>query len=120
MTITKEQSAEMLEAAKPLMKWLNKNAHPHTQIVVEHADVFLLEGIAHERTLEFTKSSKPITPLNQVQGEIINQLCHVVAVLGSKNEVGLLAAIGSLGDTLSDEDVLNLLKEWNNSHPQSA
>ena len=29
MTITEKQQEEMLEAAKPLIRWLNENCHPH-------------------------------------------------------------------------------------------
>lgn len=31
-----KQIDEMLEAAKPLMKWLNENWHPHSVIQVTH------------------------------------------------------------------------------------
>lgn len=55
MTITKEQAAEMLDAAKPLIRWINDNCHPHTQLTVDHTTVELTEGVAVERTLEFLK-----------------------------------------------------------------
>lgn len=29
MIITPAQAAEMLEASKPLIKWMNENCHPH-------------------------------------------------------------------------------------------
>jgi hypothetical protein len=55
MTITAEQQNEMLEAAKPLMKWMNDNCHPHCKAVVEQAHIELVEGIATHGTLEFVK-----------------------------------------------------------------
>lgn len=45
----------MLEAAKPLMRWLTKNCHPHTQVTVNYTSVELTEGVALERTTEFLK-----------------------------------------------------------------
>lgn len=55
MTITKEQREGMLEAAKPLMKWLNDNCHPHCKAIVEQANIELLEGLASHGTMEFVK-----------------------------------------------------------------
>jgi hypothetical protein len=42
-------------------------------------------------------------------------LAHEIdaALLRSPNDLDLLALKGSLGDTLSDEEVLQLLKDWN-------
>lgn len=45
----------MLDTAKPLIKWLNDNAHPHCSLHVEHASVELVEGVCCERTDEFLK-----------------------------------------------------------------
>jgi hypothetical protein len=53
MSITEKQREEMLEAAKPLMKWLAENFHPHTMAVVHAARIELLEGIATNGTLEY-------------------------------------------------------------------
>lgn len=54
MTLTKEQTDEMLEAAKPLMKWISDNcSHPHCAVTVEAGSVELVEGIAIRRTDEF-------------------------------------------------------------------
>lgn len=55
MTLTREQQAAMLEAAKPLMKWLSDECHPHCNAVVENNSVVLQEGIAAQRTNEFIK-----------------------------------------------------------------
>jgi len=55
MIITKEQTASMLEAAKPLMKWLSDNCHPHCTVIVDSGRVELVEGIATTMTDEFIK-----------------------------------------------------------------
>ena len=46
MIITKEQSDSMLEAAKPLIKWLNENCHPHCEIIVDQVSAELVESVA--------------------------------------------------------------------------
>lgn len=53
MIITKEKSDEMLEMAKPLMKWMNENCHPHCIVHVDQNTVALTEGVAMNRTDEF-------------------------------------------------------------------
>lgn len=53
MIITKEQSDSMLEAAKPLIKWMNENCHPHCEVVVGVNSVELVESIARNITDEF-------------------------------------------------------------------
>lgn len=55
MILTKEQTKEMLEAAKPLMKWISENCHVHCAATVEAGSVELTEGIASEITDEFIK-----------------------------------------------------------------
>ena len=55
MTLNKEQLAELLEASKPLIKWLNENCHPHCSAMVDCSKVELVEGIATNRTDEFIK-----------------------------------------------------------------
>ena len=44
--ISEQQRREMLEAAKPLMKWMVENCNPHRKAVVDQVSVLLLEGIA--------------------------------------------------------------------------
>lgn len=53
MILKKEQTDEMLEAAKPLIKWLNDNCHPHTKIIVEADSAELVEGVASVKTDEY-------------------------------------------------------------------
>lgn len=55
MTITQKQSAEMLEAAKPLIRWMNENTHPHCVAIVDTVSVELTEGVAIQKTIEFVK-----------------------------------------------------------------
>lgn len=55
MTITQQQTEEMLEAAKPLIKWINENCHPHCIAQVDSTKIELLEGLAINRTQEFLK-----------------------------------------------------------------
>lgn len=54
-TVTEKQRTEMLEAAKPLIRWLNENCNPHCQAVVDRISVLVMEGVAMNRTQEFPK-----------------------------------------------------------------
>lgn len=55
MKITEEQAKEMLEAAKPLIKWMSENCHPHCTARVDQNTIELTEGIATNRTDEFLR-----------------------------------------------------------------
>jgi hypothetical protein len=55
MTITEEQWASMLEAAKSLIKWMNENCHPHCAARVDQNTIELTEGVATNRTDEFLR-----------------------------------------------------------------
>lgn len=55
MTITKEQQDQMLEAAKPLIKWMNENCHPHCTAHVDQNTIELTEGVATHRTDEYLR-----------------------------------------------------------------
>jgi hypothetical protein len=57
MSITEKQRDEMLEAAKPLMKWLAENFNPHTTAIVHAAHIELLEGLATNGTIEYVDDS---------------------------------------------------------------
>lgn len=48
MTLTKEQIAELCEAAKPLMKWLSANCHPHCKAEVTPVSVEVLEALTYQ------------------------------------------------------------------------
>jgi len=49
-----EKRNEMLEAAKPLIKFINE-FHPHHTIILDHTKVELLEGVMINSTEEFLK-----------------------------------------------------------------
>ena len=49
MVLANEQMQEMLEAAKPLMRWIDQNCHIHHSVVVDAIGVKLLEEIAFDR-----------------------------------------------------------------------
>ena len=55
MTLTNKQLDEMFEAAKPLIKWMNENGHPHCTALVDTTTIELVEGIAMNRTSEFVR-----------------------------------------------------------------
>jgi hypothetical protein len=49
MTINEQQRQAMLEAAKPLIKWMGENCHPHCTAMVTQTEVELVEGVASAR-----------------------------------------------------------------------
>lgn len=53
MIISKEQRDQLLEAAKPLMKFLADNFNPHTKVIVENNLAELFSGSASVGTNEF-------------------------------------------------------------------
>lgn len=48
MSITNQQSKELLAAAQPLILWLEENCHPHAEVKVTHDSVDLVECISHQ------------------------------------------------------------------------
>ena len=53
MILNKEQIEAMFEAAKPLIKWMAENCHPHCTAIVDATGVEVLEGIAAQKTNEY-------------------------------------------------------------------
>ncbi len=53
--MTEEQRELMIEAAKPLIKFLNENCSPHVTALVTPGTIELLEGIAAAKVTEFLK-----------------------------------------------------------------
>lgn len=53
MILTKLQIAQFEEAAKPLMKFLAENFHPHVKVIVENNTAEILEGSATVKCDEF-------------------------------------------------------------------
>lgn len=56
MILSNEQSKQMLEAAKPLIKWMNENCHLHCAATVDQNTVVLTEGITVMRTDEYLRN----------------------------------------------------------------
>jgi len=55
MVLTKEQIQEFEEAAKPLVKFLCENCHPHVTVIVEPTRAEILEGSVSVKIEEFIK-----------------------------------------------------------------
>ena len=55
MILSKDKIDEFQEAAKPLIKWLNENCHPHVTAVVECGSAELSEGVCRVVVEEFIK-----------------------------------------------------------------
>lgn len=49
----KMENNALLEAAKPLIKYLAENHHPHIKAIVTSTEVEILEGLAINGTEEF-------------------------------------------------------------------
>ena len=55
MEITEQQREELLEAARPLIRWIAQNCHPHTDAQVDATRVILREGVASHGTEEYLR-----------------------------------------------------------------
>lgn len=55
MILKEEQIVYFEDLAKPLVKWLNENCHPHVKAVVESDGAELLEGVCRVKIEEFIK-----------------------------------------------------------------
>ncbi len=55
MTLTKEQVKQFEEAAKPLVKFLCDNCHPHVYVIVEPTGAELVEGMVAVGIKEYLK-----------------------------------------------------------------
>lgn len=55
MTLFEKQIEELKEAAKPLVKFLCDNFHPHVKIIVEPSGIEILEGLASVKIDDFIK-----------------------------------------------------------------
>lgn len=50
---TQQEEDEMLERAKPLMKWMAENMHPHAKAIVDSSHIEIVEGVVTAQTFEF-------------------------------------------------------------------
>ena len=55
MIISEEKRKEFDSVAKPLIKWLNDNCHPHVSVIVSPSSAELCEGICIHNTDEYIK-----------------------------------------------------------------
>jgi len=46
MILTKEQKEDFEKAARPMMKYLGKNHHPHVTVIIDNGRAEILEGSA--------------------------------------------------------------------------
>jgi len=53
--VTEEDLKKLLEAAKPLIKYLNDHHDPHTRVIVGTGEAELVSGVMSVRTEEFYK-----------------------------------------------------------------
>jgi len=51
--------------------------------------------------------------LSEAQHKIVGEICKSISLLGGKSD--LIGTIASWGDTLSESEVLSLIKTWNDS-----
>lgn len=56
-----------------------------------------------------------LTTLTGIHLEISQQIYRALEILGAESD--LLSIIGSYGDTLSDDEILDMLKDWNVGRP---
>ena len=55
MKMNEHERIAFMDAAKPLIKWLNDNCHPHCVAIVDCNTVEVFEGIAVGQTDEFIR-----------------------------------------------------------------
>lgn len=55
MVLDQTQRESFEQVVKPVIEWLNNNAHPHASVVIDSGHAELLEGVAVVRTEEFIK-----------------------------------------------------------------
>lgn len=87
MKLTTTQQAELLEAAKPLIRWLNENGHPHCEARVDQCDVELFEGIALARTEEFVDGRREA--VDDVEAKLAKAEAALIGLVGSGDRTEL-------------------------------
>ena len=55
MVLNKEDGKKFDQAARPLMKWLSDNCHPHVCVIVDYAHAELKEGVRNFVTEDYVK-----------------------------------------------------------------
>lgn len=55
MVLTKEQRDSLMEAARPLIRWINDNGHSHVTVLVECDRAVVREDLGAVQNAEFIK-----------------------------------------------------------------
>ena len=55
MTISEKQKKEFEAVARPVMKWMSDNCHPHTHAIIDYARAELSEGVFIFPTEDYVK-----------------------------------------------------------------
>lgn len=55
MILSEEQREEFEKVARPLIKWLNDNCHPHVTVIADCSHAELSEGVNSFRTEDYWK-----------------------------------------------------------------
>ena len=55
MILNEEERKKFEQAARPLMKWLSDNCHPHVFVIVDYARAELNESVAAFVTKDYVK-----------------------------------------------------------------
>lgn len=63
-------------------------------------------------------AQKSVLHLDPMLVAIVNEIATAMSDLGATS--GLMAIIGSWGDTLPDEDILEMFKDWNAMSPRAV
>ena len=87
MKLTTTQQAELLEAAKPLIRWMNQNCHPHCEVRIDQCNVELLEGIAMARTEEFVDGRRE--SVDDVDARLAKAMAALAGLVGSSDRAEL-------------------------------
>jgi hypothetical protein len=53
MTLTKVQIEELEQLAKPVVRWIRQNCHPHCEVIIGQISLTVNEGIAGVPYVEF-------------------------------------------------------------------
>jgi len=55
MILSQEKIKEFEDVARPLIKWLNDNCHPHVTAIVDCGSAALLEGVCYIPITDYIK-----------------------------------------------------------------
>lgn len=55
MVLNEQQRREFEAVTRPVIKWLNKNCHPHVSVVIEPTSAELLESVCAVHTKDYIR-----------------------------------------------------------------